>query len=39
MLAQLTLALTSIWYGLRCVVGLVKASQNEAYPNPLNYIL
>jgi len=39
MLAKLTLALSSIWYGLRCVVGLVKALQDEAYPTPQNYIL
>ena len=38
-LGKLTFALSSIWYGLRCIVGLVKALQDEAYPTPLNYLL
>lgn len=38
-LGKLTFGLSSLWYGLRCIVGLVKALQDEAYPTPQNYIL
>lgn len=38
-LGKLVFGLSSIWYGLRCIVGLLKALQNEAYPTPQNYIL
>ena len=33
-LAGLVWTATAVWYGLRCVVGLVYLSRGEAYPRP-----
>ena len=33
-LAGLIWALAAVWFGLRCVVGLVHLSRGEAYPRP-----
>ena len=34
LLSKAMLALGAIWYGIRCVVGLVYLSRGEAYPRP-----
>ena len=33
-LAWLILTLATIWYGVRCVIGLLYLSRGEAYPRP-----
>ena len=33
-LAGLIWALAAVWFGLRCIVGLVHLSRGEAYPRP-----
>ena len=33
-LAGLVWALAAVWFGLRCIVGLVHLSRGEAYPRP-----
>lgn len=38
-MGKLLLAATTVWYAVRCVVGLIKASQDDAYPTPHNWLL
>lgn len=28
-----------IWFGVRCILGLVHLSRDEAYPRPLNWLI
>ena len=38
-LGKLMLALLGVWFAIRCVVGLVKLSQDEAYPRPHAWLI
>ena len=38
-LGKLMLALLGVWFAIRCVVGLVKLSQDEAYPRPQAWLI
>jgi len=33
-LGKAMLALGAVWYGLRCVVGVIHLAQGDAYPRP-----
>ena len=34
----LILAMTHIWFALRCILGLIYVSRGEAYPRPLSWL-
>ncbi len=36
---KLMLALLGVWFAVRCVVGLVKLSRDEAYPRPQAWLI
>lgn len=39
MLGKLILGLLGIWFAVRCVVGLVRLTRDEAYPTPMSWVL
>ena len=38
-LAKLMFAVGAVWYGLRCVVGVIYLSRGEAYPRPYAFLV
>ena len=38
-LAKLVMGLLAIWYGVRCIIGLVAATQDQAYGRPRAWIV
>jgi uncharacterized membrane protein len=38
MAGALILAMTHIWFALRCILGLVYVSRGEAYPRPRSWL-
>ena len=38
-LAKIMFALGAVWYGLRCVVGVIYLSRGEAYPRPYAFLV
>jgi uncharacterized membrane protein len=38
-LAKLVFAVAAIWYGVRCVVGLIAAAQDQPYGRPRAWLL
>jgi uncharacterized membrane protein len=38
-LAKLMLGLGVVWYGVRCIVGVVVLSQGEPYPRPYSWLI
>ncbi|HEX5379627.1 MAG TPA: hypothetical protein VFW47_13700 [Phenylobacterium sp.] len=38
-LAKLILAATTVWFAVRCVVGLIYLSRDEAYPRPYALVI
>jgi uncharacterized membrane protein len=39
MLAWLAVSVIAIWYGVRCIIGLVAAAQDQAYGQPRAWFL
>ncbi len=39
LLAKLVMAVVAVWYGVRCIIGLVAASQDQAYGRPRAWII
>lgn len=38
-LAKIMFALGAVWYGLRCVVGVIYLSRGDAYPRPYAFLV
>ena len=32
-------SVVGIWFGIRCIVGLMYLSRGEAYPRPMNWLI
>jgi uncharacterized membrane protein len=39
LLSKLMLSLGVVWYGVRCIVGVVFLAQGEAYPRPYSWLI
>jgi uncharacterized membrane protein len=39
LLSKLMLSLAVVWYGVRCVVGVVFLAQGEPYPRPYSWLI
>jgi uncharacterized membrane protein len=39
MLAWLAVSVIAVWYGVRCIIGLVAASQDQAYGQPRAWMI
>lgn len=39
LLAKLVMVIVAVWYGVRCIIGLVAASQDQAYGRPRAWII
>jgi uncharacterized membrane protein len=39
LLSKLMLSLGVVWYGVRCIVGVVFLAQGEAYPRPYSWLV
>jgi uncharacterized membrane protein len=39
LLSKLALGLGVVWYGVRCIVGVIFLSQGEPYPRPYSWLI
>lgn len=38
-LSKMMLGLGVVWYGVRCIVGVILLAQGEAYPRPYSWLI